>query len=234
MKLQRSTVALVGAALILAAAVLVLESQAPRRQAADSPDTSVEQAGRPDAAARSLFDFAETDVVALQVQRSQETLAFKRDEAGNWQMVSPQAAEAEAAAIAFLLSRLTSDAPLREITLAADQQQTYGFDPPAATVELTLQDGKTHTLVLGGRDFSGSSLYALVDPAALPLAADAEPVPLYIVSPDVASAVERPLPEWTLAPVTPESESSSADSEPNSTDSEAQTETEQTNPAPTE
>lgn len=131
-----------------------------------------------------------------------------------------------------MLSRLTSDAPLREITLAAEQQQAYGFDPPAATVELTLQDGKTHTLVLGGRDFSGSSLYALIDPAALPLAADAEPVPLYIVSPDVASAVERPLPEWTVAPAG--SDTSPPSSEPEPSDSEAQTETEETNPAPAE
>lgn len=232
MKLQRSTVALVGAALILAAAVLVLESQAPRRQASDQPADGADQAGPAETDGQPLFDFAETDVVALQVQRSQETLAFERDAAGNWRMTRPRAAEAEAAAIAFLLSRLTSDAPLREITLAAEQQQAYGFDPPAATVELTLQDGKTHTLVLGGRDFSGSSLYALIDPAALPLAADAEPVPLYIVSPDVASAVERPLPEWTVAPAG--SDTSPPSSEPEPSDSEAQTETEETNPAPAE
>ncbi|HEY9878292.1 MAG TPA: DUF4340 domain-containing protein [Leptolyngbyaceae cyanobacterium] len=206
MKLQRSTVVLVGLALLLGAGVLISEA---RRAPSSQDEQLVQKAKNP------LFGFDEEAVAALTVERNGETLEFKRDEQNTWQMVRPTATPAEEGAVAFLLSRLVTDAPLRQITLTPDQQAQFGFDKPSGTVKLTLKGGETHTVVLGAKDFSGNSLYALVD-HAVPLAKDAGEVPLYVVSLDVANGVERPLAEWKLAPAasTPTSEGAPAASTP--------------------
>lgn len=244
MKLQRSTVALVGIALLLGAGVLFSES---RRSS--SPEA--EQAQPAEA---PIFNFAEADVAALTVERGDETLRFERNDQEVWQMVAPRQAPAEEGAIAFLLSRLVTDAPVRRLTLNRDQQAEFGFDEPAGTVTLTLEDGTTHTVVLGAKDFSGEALYALVDQPQVPLPETAGEVPLYLVSINVANGVERPLAEW-LAPTdasTPTSSEgaastptaapeaspapSGAETEPNSqpnsgSESGAETEAQETNPA---
>ncbi|HEY9763233.1 MAG TPA: DUF4340 domain-containing protein [Trichocoleus sp.] len=206
MKLQRSTVLLVGLALLLGAGVLISEA----RRSSSSPDEQLAQK-----AENPLFNFEEEAVTALTVERSGETLEFKRDEQNTWQMVRPTATLAEEGAVAFLLSRLVTDAPLRKLTLTPEQQAQFGLDKPSGTVKLTLQDGQTHTVILGAKDFSGNSLYALVD-QAVPLPKDAGEVPLYVVSLDVANGVERPLAEWKLPSVasTPTSEASPAASTP--------------------
>ncbi|MBD0267385.1 MAG: hypothetical protein ICV77_03730 [Cyanobacteria bacterium Co-bin8] len=195
MKLQRNTVVLLGIALLLGAGVMVSEAQ--RRSSSEAPPT--QSAGNP------IFGFAEADVVSLVVERDGETLAFERDDQNTWQMVQPVQAIAEEGAVAFLLSRLTSDAPVQELTLNPDQQAEFGFTPPSGTVELALADGTRHTLVLGGKDFSGTALYALIDPEQVPLPEDAGEVPLYVVSLDVANGVNRPLEEWQIATDAPAS-----------------------------
>ncbi|MBD0336723.1 MAG: hypothetical protein ICV62_14640 [Cyanobacteria bacterium Co-bin13] len=196
MKLQRSTVVLIGIALLLGAGVLVSETQRSR---------SPSQAELTQSAEDPIFGFAESDVVSLVVERDGETLAFERDDQNTWQMVQPVQAPAEEGAVAFLLSRLTADAPVQELTLTPDQQAEFGFTPPSGTVRLTLADGTTHTLVLGGKDFSGTALYALIDPEQVPLPENAGEVPLYVVSIDVANGVERPLAEWQIATDAPAS-----------------------------
>lgn len=190
MKLQRSTVALVGVALLLGAGVLFSEA----RRSPSSPEA--EQAQPAEA---PIFEFAESEVAGLTVERDGETLRFERNGQNIWQMVAPRQAPAEEGAIAFLLSRLITDAPVRRLTLTPEQQAEFGFDEPAGTVTLVLEDGTTHTVVLGARDFSGEALYALVDPPQVPLPQTAGEVPLYLVSVNVANGVERPLAEW-LAP----------------------------------
>ena len=195
MKLQRSTIILVGLALVLGAGVLV--SEAWRGQI-----SQLESAQRSD---ESLFDFEETSVIALEVQRQGETLAFGRDESGVWQMLRPQETPAEEGAIAFLLSSLTTDAPQQQIVMTPDQQGEFGFLSPSGKVELTLEQGTTHTLVLGGEDFSGSGLYVLVDPEGVPLPVTVGETPIYVMTQDLANGVNRPLEEWLMASDEPES-----------------------------
>ena len=66
MKLKRSTVVLVGVALLLGAGVLIAESQR-----GSTPQTAeVEGTGEP------IFPFEETAVTRLQVERDGETLVF--------------------------------------------------------------------------------------------------------------------------------------------------------------
>jgi hypothetical protein len=189
MKLKRSTVVLVGLALLMGAGVLIAESQR-----GNAPQTAeVEGAGEP------IFPFEESAVSRLQVERDGETLVFEKDDAGNWQMVEPETSLAEPGAVAYLLSRLNTDSPLQTVTLQPGDVADFGLADPAGTVTVTLEDGTEHRLLLGGEDFSGSARYAVIDPETWPPAPDAaEGIAALVVSQDVANGINRPVEEWKM------------------------------------
>jgi hypothetical protein len=174
-------------ALILGAGVLIAEGQ---RQSPEDA-TEAQSPGK-----KPLYGFSEEDVAALTVTRQGETLEFQRDEGDTWQMVKPETAPAEPAAIAFLLSRILTDTPAQELTITPNQQTDFGFDRPTGQVQITLKDGTVHQVVLGADDFSGSSLYVLKDPETVPLPEDTGETTVYVVSKDLANGVDRPLAEW--------------------------------------
>lgn len=191
MKLQRSTMILVATALVLGGVVLFTQA----RQTSTPRSTT----GQSNAAATPVFEFEEADVVELSIATQAQTVVFERDEAGFWQMVQPQQQPAEEAAIAFLLSRLTTDGLVQRTTIDASNPAEFGFDDPFATVDLTLADDTTHQLVLGAADFSGLNYYALLDPETLPLSETTGDVDAAIVTENIRNGVDRPLEEWQAA-----------------------------------
>ncbi len=202
MKLQRSTLFLVAIAALFGIVVGVMEV---RR----SGDPTAPQATDTEGAPSPLYTFEEADVTEIHIETQGAEVTLVRDADTLWQMTAPETAPAEEAAIAFLLSRLTTDGRLKTVTVDAAARADFGLDVPFATVDLTLADGSTHQLVLGGADFSGSAYYALVDPPQVPLPADAGEVSVAIVPGDVISAVDRPVAEW-LAVVDAPSDSTDA------------------------
>jgi hypothetical protein len=189
MKLKRSTVVLVGVALLMGAGVLIAESQRGRTP----PTAAVEGTGEP------IFPFEESAVTRLQVERDGETLVFEKDDEGKWQMVEPDTSPAEPGALAYLLSRLNTDSPLQTVAMQPDEVEEFGFSDPAGTITVTLEDGTEHWLLLGGEDFSGSARYAVIDPEIWPLAANGtEEISVLVVSQDVANGINRPLDEWKM------------------------------------
>lgn len=216
MKFQRNTVILVGVAAVLSVMVLISEARRSRTDALN---------GTGEAASRDrLFSFEEADVTQLTIEKDGQTLMFERDENSTWQMLEPETALAEQAAIAYLLNLTTTSGPSRVFTIEPDQQDNFGLNSPTANITFTLASGQTHTLLLGTADFSGGSLYAVVDvdletEASAPDALEVEVVPI-----DFVNAVTRPLSEWQATVDEPEP---GADSETNSeADSEDSTPTE--------
>jgi hypothetical protein len=111
-------------------------------------------------------------------------------------MTAPETGPAEAAAIAFLLSHLTTDGLTRTLTMDGSEQTDFGLEVPFATVRLTLADGSEHQLILGSQDFSGQGVYGLVDPETFPVPDGATAVPVALLSQDILNGVDRPLQEW--------------------------------------
>lgn len=181
--------------MVLAATALLLGGVVLFTQARQSsPNLPVTAQGQADAS--PIFDFQEADVVQLEIETPGQAVAFERDDDGFWQMTVPTARPAEEAAIAFLLSRITTDGLVKTTPIEASNQADFGLDVPFATVELTLTDGATHTLVLGDADFSGQNYYALVDPPSIPLSKEAGEVEVAIVAENILNGVDRPLEEW--------------------------------------
>ncbi|MEB3269344.1 MAG: hypothetical protein VKJ09_12450 [Leptolyngbya sp.] len=187
MKLQKTTLALLAIAVALGGAVIVAENRRDPQQAA------VDQA---QGASSPVFTFEESAVTGLHIETDGQAVTFERDDQGLWQMTAPEPGPAEEAAIAFLLSRLTTDGLTQTLTMAGTDQEAFGLAVPFATVDLTLADGTTHQVILGGSDFSGEGIYALVDPETFPIPDDAEAVPVALLSLDIRNGVDRPLVEW--------------------------------------
>ena len=110
----------------------------------------------------------------------------------SWQMKTPNEGPADEAAIAFLLNQMATANSQRPLEVALEEKQAFGFDKPAATIEVKLKDQTTHRLVLGGKDPIESGVYAQVDPPTT----ESAPLKVDLVPTAFLDAVNRPLSEW--------------------------------------
>ncbi len=213
MKVQRSTLILVGLALLLGAGVILSESQWVKSlKTTTNPGT--EETPSP------ILTFSEDEVQAIALERGEESLSLERQPDDTWRLTAPIQGQAEAGAVAFLLSRLNTDRPMQTVTMPPEETPDFGFTQPTGSVTLTLADDRRHTLILGGPDFSGRAYYAVVDPPSWPPQAGGESYPVLVVNADVATALQRPLGEWQAAPDPATTEESANPEEPLGEDSD--------------
>ena len=82
---------------------------------------------------------------------------------GAWQIVQPTATAADSASIQAILDGLATSRVAQTESGAPDRLKAYGLEPPQLSLDFQLQNGAKHTLVMGNGDFSGDSVYAIVD-----------------------------------------------------------------------
>lgn len=188
MKLQRTTWLLLGFAVILGGGVLIAELQK-----SDQPQSTVQSQGGSD-----LFAFEEADVQTLRVETGSQTLEFERENSEEWRMTAPQSGLANPSTIAYVLNLLATSQAQSPNAIAPDQKAEYGLEQPFATIQVELQSGETHTLLLGNPNFDESSRYAIADPPAISSdSSDQSAQPTVVLVPSqFVSAVDRPLEDW--------------------------------------
>ena len=184
MKLQQTTLILLLLALGLGGFVYFYEIQgATQRQEAETQE-------------QQIFSFRASQVRSLSIKTKQQTLLLERQDKSSgqpsWLMKAPSQAPASDAAVSYLMDLLVQGKSQRTLQVPASQLQEYGLVQPQATVEVGLEDRKTHRLVLGKPGFNKSFLYAQVDPPAIA----SGNVAVLLVSTDFENAVNRPLSEW--------------------------------------
>ena len=201
MKLKPITLALIFVALGLGGFVYFYEIRGvPQRETAKTQ-------------AQQLFSFKEDQIQAFTIKSSQRTLAFEKAKQQNartsgdsqWLMrvsepakgkaPSPQVASplpASDASVAYLLNLLATAKSDRTLNVPATQRAEFGLDQPQATIDVKLNNQKTHQLILGKTDFNRSFLYAQADPPANPT----QNIAVALVSPDFENAINRSLAEW--------------------------------------
>ncbi|HEY9838548.1 MAG TPA: DUF4340 domain-containing protein, partial [Vampirovibrionales bacterium] len=108
----------------------------------------------------------------------------------------PATYAANEAYVAFLLNEVVRGKSDRILSATPQQIRDYGLENPQATIDITLTTGETYQLVVGNRDFTGSNLYAQVDPRRGTLTAQ----PVLLLSTNLENAVDRPLEEWIQTP----------------------------------
>src|SRR5512144_2988768 len=110
------------------------------------------------AAEEKLYAFAPAKVRAIVVQAKGDRTALSRAGDG-WRIESPVKADAERATVDALLDRIAELRRKSSIATAPDAAALarYGLSQPRATVNLTLDGGKSETLALGDENaFDGT------------------------------------------------------------------------------
>lgn len=183
MKLQRTTLVLMLLAILLGGFVYFYEFQWKSRQ----EEVEKEQ--------QQLFSFKEDDVKTLKITTPSETITLERSpESGKtkWLMKSPDAVPANDATVAYLLNLLETQKSERSVNTPASQLSEFGLEQPQATIDITLNNQKTHKLVLGKPNFDNSLVYAQNQFATKP---DGN-VEVVLVSKNFENAIKRSLSEW--------------------------------------
>lgn len=179
MKFKPVTLILVAIAAVLGGIVYLAE----RRSASQVEAESAQQ---------DLFDFEEAEVQALTIRTAEQSLAFKK-QGDRWQLISPEAAPANQAAVAYLLNLMATGSSERLLNVDAKERSQFGLDLPLASINVQLKNRQTYTLILGDYDFNRSFLYAQTNPAIT----DSGTLDVMLVAVEFENAVERSLDEWT-------------------------------------
>jgi len=102
------------------------------------------------------------DVQEIKIQRAGTTMDFDHKSDG-WYMTQPRAQRADSSALDGLAGALSYASVDRTFPATPENLSSYGLKDPAVTLDFKLKSGTSHQVRFGAKDFSSSSIYALID-----------------------------------------------------------------------
>jgi Domain of unknown function (DUF4340) len=154
--IKKTTLLVLFCAVVLGAAVYYFQGKYDREQKA-AKDTS-----------KPAFSIQASNVASFTLahpaQPGQPAIRFEKRN-GVWQIVQPVETEADQPAAQGIVDLLAGARVSQTEPGTAGRRKAYGLDPPQVSVEFQLQNGAKHTLLIGDKDFTGASVYAIVDGA---------------------------------------------------------------------
>jgi hypothetical protein len=112
------------------------------------------------------FSVVPSDIVSFSIshpgEADQRAINFKKEN-GAWRIVQPVETLADQPTVEGFVDQLTESRPTETEAVTPDRRKAFGLDPPQASVEFQARNGQKHTLLIGGKDFSGSDVYTIVD-----------------------------------------------------------------------
>lgn len=154
--IRKSTLFVLLCAVILGAVVYYFEGKRDREKSA-AEDTS-----------KPVFSMQASDVTSFTLshpaQPSQPAIRFEK-RGGVWQIVQPIETEADQSTAQGIVDLLAESRISETEPGTPDRLKAYGLDPPQVSVEFQLRNGAKHTLLVGDKDFAGTSVYTIVDGA---------------------------------------------------------------------
>src|SRR5579884_2622027 len=116
------------------------------------------------ASSKPAFTLSSTDVQQIKIQRAGTTMDFDHKSDG-WYMTEPRPQKAQSSTLDGLASELSYVNVDRTFPATPENLNSFGLKDPALTLDFTLNNGTHHELRFGSKDFSASSVYALIDDA---------------------------------------------------------------------
>jgi hypothetical protein len=155
--IKKTTLFLLLGAVVLGAAVYYFDW---RRSQKESEKPAVD-------ATKLAFSIQPQDITSLVIKHpanpAEPALQFeKRD--GLWQMTQPIETPADQSTLDGIIDGLSSARIAQTEPGAPDRLKVYGLDPPAISLEFQVRSAK-HSVELGKKDFTGISVYSIVDGA---------------------------------------------------------------------
>jgi hypothetical protein len=122
---------------------------------------------KPDAdTSKPAFSIQAADVVSFTIahpaQPGDSPVRFeKRGDA--WRIVQPVETDADQSVADGIVDQLAAARVAQTEPGSADRRQAFGLDPAQTSLEFQLRNGTKHALLLGDKDFTGESVYSIVD-----------------------------------------------------------------------
>ena len=156
--IRKSTLLVLLAAIVLGAAVYFFDWRKSQKES-EKPPADAEKL------AYAIQPQAITSLTIKHPENSTEsTLRFEKRN-GNWQIAQPLETQADQSSLEGIVDSLSSARIAQNEPGTPDRLKAFGLDPPAVLIEFQLQNGVKHTVALGNKDFTGISVYAIIDSA---------------------------------------------------------------------
>ncbi|MCI0418913.1 MAG: DUF4340 domain-containing protein [Acidobacteria bacterium] len=110
---------------------------------------------------KKIFQFEEKDIAQITLKSAEGEFVLQKDK-DNWKLVQPLAAKADKSTVDSLTSDIAQAKSERALDDPNPNFRNFGLEPAGVKVTVKLNDGKTHELELGDKDFSSSSVFARV------------------------------------------------------------------------
>jgi Domain of unknown function (DUF4340) len=152
--IKKSTLILLLCAVVLGAGVYYFDWKRGNEKKPDA-DTS-----------KPAFSIQAADIVSFAIahpaQPGDSPVRFeKRGDA--WRIVQPVETDADQSAADGIVDQLAAARVAQTEPGSADRRQAFGLDPAQTSLEFQLRNGSKHALLLGDKDFTGESVYSIVD-----------------------------------------------------------------------
>ena len=118
-----------------------------------------------DASKPAFTSVTSADVQEIKIQRAGTTMNFDRKSDG-WYMTQPRAQRADSSALDGLAGALSYASVDRNFPATPENLGSFGLKDPTVTLDFKLKNGASHEVRFGAKDFSSSSIYALIDNAS--------------------------------------------------------------------
>ena len=156
--IKKSTLIVLLAAIIVGAAAYYFDWKRGQKEAANSSADNTKPA----------FTLQADDIASLNISFPADPKAqpihFEKHN-GVWQITQPLQTSADDASLQGILQQLGSARVAQTEPGTPDRLKVFGLETPDVTLDFQLKNGAKHSLRLGKKDFTGVSVYAIVDRA---------------------------------------------------------------------
>jgi|HubBroStandDraft_1064217.scaffolds.fasta_scaffold03772_3 hypothetical protein len=156
--IKKSTLIVLLAAVIAGAAAYYFDWKRGQKEAENALSDS----------AKPAFSLKADDISALTVSYpadpKSQPIHFEKQN-GVWQITSPLQIGADDPSLQGIIQQLASARVAQTEPGTPDRLKVFGLETPALTLDFQMLNGAKHTLRLGKKDFTGVSVYAVVDNA---------------------------------------------------------------------
>src|SRR5580704_9401392 len=156
--IKKSTLIVLLVAILAGAAAYYFDWKRGQKEAANSPADST----------KPVFALQADEISALTIaypaDPKSQPIHFEKQN-GAWQITSPLPTGADDPSLQGILQQLTSDRIAQTEPGTPDRLKAFGLDTPVVALDFQMKNGAKHSLQLGKKDFTGVSVYAIVDNA---------------------------------------------------------------------
>ncbi len=154
--IKKSTLIVLLAAVILGATAYYFDWKRGQKEAANSPADATKPA----------FTLQADDISSLNISfpadPKSQPIHFEKQN-GVWQITQPLQTSADDASLQGILQQLASARVAQTEPGTPDRLKVFGLETPDVTLDFQMKNGAKHSLRLGKKDFTGVSVYSIVD-----------------------------------------------------------------------